>query len=214
MYIPSVFKENDNLLIQQLIKANPLATLIQHTNEGLTANHIPLLWVAGGEQGQLIGHVSKANPLWQELTNNSQVLAVFQGADTYITPSWYATKEQDHKAVPTWNYMAVHVYGKLSIIDNPIEVRKHLTEMVTEQEATFVNPWQLTDAPEDYLAGQIKGIVVVKLTIDKLLAKWKVSQNQPVENQQTVIEGLTALATDNGKLMAEQVARKLKSQAE
>lgn len=211
MYTPTVFEENDNLLIQQLIKANPLATLIQSTHDGLTANHIPLLWVAGGEKGQLIGHVANANPLWQELANNPQVLAIFQGANTYITPNWYATKEQNHKAVPTWNYMAVHVYGKLSIIDNPLEVRAQLAEMVTEQEATFANPWQLADAPEDYLAGQIKGIVVIKLTIDKLLAKWKVSQNQPVENQQTVIDGLTALATDNSKLMAEQVARKLKS---
>mgnify|MGYP000988122184 CR=1 FL=1 len=186
MYIPKHFAEEDVAEMQALMRANPLATLVSHGADGLNANHIPLLLV----DGKLQGHVARANPLWKAGNVAGEVLAVFQGDDSYISPSGYATKAEHGKVVPTWNYAAVHAYGELRVIDDPHWIFAQISALTAANEAALPQPWAVTDAPADYIEKMLGAIVGIEISITRLLGKWKVSQNQPAVNQASLIAAL------------------------
>lgn len=191
MYSPAQFEETRPEVLQGLIHAHPLATLVTLSPDGLSANHIPLHFHADGSPlGCLVGHVARANPLWQDTDPATEVLAVFQGPDTYITPSWYATKQETGKVVPTWNYAVVHAHGRLLVHDDPMWVRRQLEAMTAQHEAARPEPWALDDAPREFTDRIMQAVVGIEIRITRLQGKWKVSQNQPAPNRATVIAGL------------------------
>jgi len=191
MYMPKHFVEPRTEVMHDLIRSWPLATLVTLSSSGLNANHIPLHLSEDPKPfGTLRGHVARANPMWQDLVQDVQAIAVFHGPETYITPSWYPTKKETGKVVPTWNYAVVHAYGDLRIIDDPLWLRPLLEKLVSQNEKQFSEPWALQDAPADFIEKMIGAIVGIEMVITRLVGKWKVSQNQPVENRSGVIQGL------------------------
>jgi len=191
MYVPRHFEEHRVEVMHQLMRDRPFATLITLSSSGLNANHIPLHLVPQpGPFGTLRGHVARANPVWKDLAGDSDVLAIFHGPDSYITPSWYPSKREDGKVLPTWNYTAVHAYGPLRVIDDPVWLRAQLEILTTHHEASFRKPWAISDAPDDFTASRIGAIVGIEIVIGKLTGKWKLSQNQTPQNRSGVVLGL------------------------
>ena len=180
MYQPSHFRE-DRLDVQHgLIRAHPLGLLITSGPGGLMANPIPFLIDAGAsEYGTLRCHMARANLQWRELGAVEECLVVFQGPQDYVTPSWYPTKRETGKVVPTWNYATVHAWGKPVVIDDPDWLRRQIDSLTRTREGLRPEPWKVEDAPEDFVAAQIKGIIGVEITIGRIEGKWKVSQNRP-----------------------------------
>jgi transcriptional regulator len=148
------------------------------------------LSVSPDPYGTLQGHVARTNPLLDDIKQKQEALAIFHGPNAYITPSWYATKKETGKVVPTWNYAVVHAYGNLRIIDNPEWLRSQLEALTDHNEKLLSEPWAVGDAPKEFTEKLLLSIVGIEMKITKLLGKWKVSQNQPAENQQGIIEGL------------------------
>ncbi|MGA8863907.1 MAG: FMN-binding negative transcriptional regulator [Gallionella sp.] len=191
MYIPHHFEEPRIEVMHELMRARPLATLVTLTSGGLAANHIPLhLADAPAPFGTLRGHVARANPMWRDFSPDTEVLAIFHGPDSYITPSWYATKQETGKVVPTWNYAVVHAYGTLRIFDDAGWLRAQLDALTDQNEAGFAHPWSVADAPRDYIEKLQATIVGFEIVITRMSGKWKVSQNQPAQNLSGVIAGL------------------------
>ena len=206
MYLPAHFEEGRSEVLHALMREHPFATLITHGDNGLTANHLPLhLAPEIAPLGALQGHVARANPLWQEPAD-TEVLAIFHGPQTYVTPSWYPTKREHGKAVPTWNYVVVHARGRLRAIDDPDWLRRQLETLVASHEAGFAEPWQIADAPPDYIDKMLTAIVGIEITITELKGKWKISQNQPLANRAGVVAGLRQQGTADALAMAELVA--------
>lgn len=188
MYIPAHFEQPDVGTMHELVRAYPLATVVTLSSNGLNANHIPLHLSADASKfGVLTGHVARANPICRE---QGDVLAVFHEPDAYISPSWYATKQETGKVVPTWNYAAVHAYGSLRIIDDAAWLRSQLEALTSDHEARFVEPWAVLDTPADFTDKLITAIVGIEIAINRLEGKWKVSQNQPLRNRIGVAHGL------------------------
>ena len=203
MYIPKHFEQPSIKLMHELMRARPLATLVALSSGGLEANHIPLhLSDAHAPFGTLRGHVARANPLWRDFANELEVLAIFHGPDAYITPSWYATKRETGKVAPTWNYAVVHAYGTLRAIDDAGWVREHLETLTGHHEANLPKPWAVSDAPGEFIEEAIKAIIGIEIVITRLSGKWKVSQNQPAQNQAGVIEGLSGCGHPDATDMA------------
>lgn len=201
MYIPAHFKETSTEVMHGLINAHPLGTLIVSTNNGLEANHIPFflsedilldncLLENKGEFGTLRGHVARANQVWLNFKSDAEVLVVFNGEQSYVTPSWYPAKNETGKVVPTWNYTAVHAYGKLQVKHEISWIRRHLEELTRTNEHAIHGDWQVSDAPVDYIERLMEMIVGIEIPISRLEGKWKVSQNQPAQNRDGVIQGL------------------------
>jgi transcriptional regulator len=189
MYLPKHFAQTDIGMMHALMRAFPLATLVTQGADGLEANHIPLLLdVGAGPNGTLRGHVARGNPLAQAA--DAEILVIFQGHECYISPSHYATKAEHGKVVPTWNYTAVHAYGRLRLVDDAAWLLAQLTALTAEQEAGLPKPWAVADAPADYVEKMLGGVVGFEFVIERLTGKWKVSQNQPPVNQASLIEAL------------------------
>jgi transcriptional regulator len=205
MYCPNHFQENDHDSIIALISAYPLATIVRNTESGLVADHIPLFY----EKGKLIGHVAKANPLWQTAPD-LEILVIFQGSDAYISPNWYATKRSSHKVVPTWNYTSVHVYGSITAINDAQRNLEIVQKLTSIHEKNLPQPWSVHDAPADYLEKMLSAIVGIEISISNIEAKWKVSQNQPPENQRSLVEHLKNSDHAAANCMAEEVSKKFK----
>lgn len=203
MYLPKVHEELNLSVLHALIRSHPLATWVTQADGELAANHIPfLLDPSRGEFGTLMGHVAKANPLWQSFSPTNNSLLVFQGADSYITPSWYPSKHAHGKAVPTWNYAVVHAHGLPRVINDPAWLLQLVTRLTHEHEADQTLPWQVSDAPHDYIDRLLQAIVGIEIPITKLVGKWKVSQNRPDPDKLGVMAGLQTLGTDTSKRMA------------
>lgn len=203
MYIPKHFAEPRVDVLHQLIRARPFSTLVTLSSSGLNANHIPLqLSEQPGPFGTLRGHVARANPIWNDITKDVEALAIFHGPDVYVTPSWYATKAETGKVVPTWNYAVAHAYGTLRVIDDASWLRAHLEALTALNEAAFAEPWHLDDAPPDFTEKLIGAIVGIEIVITRLSGKWKTSQNQPAENQAGVVRGLRACEGTDAMEMA------------
>ena len=189
MYLPEHFKEDRLPVLHDAIRRAGLATLVTSGPDGLEANHIPMLLdPEAGPYGTLHGHLARANP--QGRSPEQAALAVFLGPDAYVTPSWYPGKRRHGKAVPTWNYVAVHAHGRLEIFDDPGRLRALLARLTDRHEAGRAEPWSITDAPDDYVAAQLKAIVGFSLVISRIEGKWKLSQNRAAEDRAGVIDGL------------------------
>lgn len=202
MYCPTHFQEDKPTALIGLIEQFPLATVIRSDADGLTADHIPFLYETSPDGlGKLVGHVAKNNPLWQ-VAAQQELLVVFQGPSTYISPNWYATKRETGKVVPTWNYAVVHVYCTLTAIHDPEQILRIVTGLTDHNEATQGHPWKVADAPAAFTEKLAANIVGISLHIDRWQGKWKVSQNQPKQNQQSVIQGLLTVPSDAQTQMA------------
>ena len=206
MYIPRHFEQDDIATLHALMRNHPLCTLVTLSADGLNANHLPLhLSPEPGLYGILRGHVARVNPVWSNVNADTEVLAVFQGPQAYITPSWYPTKAESGKAVPTWNYTAVHAYGTLRCVEDQEWLRNHLDALTNAQEAVFSAPWKVSDAPDDYISKMLNAIVGIEITITRLQGKWKTSQNQPEGNRAGIERGLRTNGTTEAGLMADLV---------
>lgn len=191
MYLPKHFAEERPEVLHELIRRRPLATLVTLSADGLVANSLPLLLVPE-EGGRLFlrGHVARANPVWRESLPDVDVLALFQGDDAYISPSWYPAKAEHGRVVPTWNYVTVQARGRLRFIDDPAWLKDLLERLTREQEDKRAAPWRLSDAPVDYIEKMLAAVVGLELEVTQLVGKWKASQNQPVEAREGVVRGL------------------------
>jgi transcriptional regulator len=210
MYIPSHFQQQDRATLHELIREHPLGTLVTLGSEGLNANHVPFeLDVAAGPHGILRAHVARSNPVWKELSGATEPLVIFQGKSAYISPNFYPSKQVDGRAVPTWNYMAVHVHGKARVIDDPAWMRGFLAGLTSRHEAGagMAQPWRIDDAPEDYIDKLLRVIVGIEIDITRIEGKWKVSQNQSAENRAGVVQGLHDRGGEDANRMAEAVRR-------
>lgn len=203
MYQPAHFKEDDLSVQHALIDAHPLGLLISDGPDGILANPIPFLLYPGeGPFGTLRCHLSRANPQWEALIEWPDVLVVFQGAERYITPSWYATKAEHGKVVPTWNYAMVQVRGRARPDHDPAWLHAHVSALSATHEGHRAQPWAVADAPEAFIAGQLRGIVGIEIEISAIEGKWKASQNRPITDRAGVAEGLMAQGDDLSLAMA------------
>ena len=211
MYIPPSNAEHRPEQLLAFIEAHPLGALVTASAEGLFATHLPFVVArARGAHGVLEGHVARANPHHAQVLASDEALVIFTGPDAYVTPSWYQSKAEHGRVVPTWNYVAVHVYGTLRFTDDAAYLERHLHELTTRHESGREHPWAVGDAPAEYVAQLRRAIVGVELTITRLEGKWKMSQNRPAADIDGVIRGLGASddAVDRavGEIVAERRA--------
>ena len=203
MYVPQHFDEQRVEVMQELMRERPLATVVTMSSLGLNANHIPLHFsTEPAPFGTLRGHVARANPMWRDLQTGFEALVIFHGPDAYISPSWYATKQESGKVVPTWNYAVVHAYGTLQVIDDASWVRSQLEALTAHNERRFTEPWAVSDAPRDFTEKLIAAVIGIEIVISRLSGKWKVSQNQPPQNQAGIIDGLDKVQCSDSASMA------------
>jgi transcriptional regulator len=202
MYNVKAFEETRVDVMRALIAAHPLAALVTATADGLEANHIPLLFDPDPPpHGTLRGHIARANPLWHAYRSDAEVLAIFQGPQGYITPSWYPSKAQHGKVVPTWNYAVVHAHGLLKVIDDAEWLRDFVTRLTASQESHLPKPWQVADAPADYLDTMLKAIVGIEIPVTRLQGKWKLSQNRLPQDRAGVAAGLATRGSEADREM-------------
>lgn len=192
MYTPSYFKDEDLASLHRQIEGTRLATLVSADESGLQAIHVPLLLDPNaGPNGTLFGHLAKANPQWKTLAAG-EALVIFQGADAYISPSFYAAKAEHGKVVPTWNYLAVHAYGRAEVFTDPARLLQIVSGLTDKHEAGRAEPWAVSDAPADYIEKMLNGIVGFAIPIDRLEGKRKLNQNRSAEDIAGVSKGLAA----------------------
>jgi transcriptional regulator len=195
MYIPPHFEETNPAHISDLIASFPLANVVAHTADGLIANPFPLMAVG---DCKLVGHLARANDLHRVLPDGEEVLAIFQGDDAYVSPNWYPSKPDHHKVVPTWNYSCVQVHGKITFqhdTKSKIAAVGRLTQK-HEKATNGARAWKMSDAPNDYMAEMLEGIVAFEIEITRVLAKSKLSQNKPAEDITGVAHNLRAHGED------------------
>ncbi|MGL6109392.1 MAG: FMN-binding negative transcriptional regulator [Rubrivivax sp.] len=204
MYLPKHFEQQDAAAMAQLLQLHPLATLAWQAGDGLGAEHLPLLWDRGagdGAHGTLRGHVARANPVWREAAD-TEVLAVFQGPQAYITPSWYPSKTETAKVVPTWNYAVAHLHGRLRITEDAAWLRALVGRLTDTHEAPRVQRWQVGDAPADYIEQMLRAIVGIEIEVTRVQGKWKVSQNRSAGDRAGVAAGLDLRGGEDATAMA------------
>jgi transcriptional regulator len=191
MYIPAHFAP-DEATVDDLLHHHGAADLITQTAEGLVATMLPFIYVPDeGEHGALHGHVARNNPQWK-LPAQGDALVIVRGPDAYISPSWYASKAEHGRVVPTWNYVTAHVYGRFVVHDDTEWTEDLVRRLTAKHEAASAHPWSVDDAPAQFIAGQLRAIVGVELVISRIEAKAKLSQNRPPADVERVIEGLRA----------------------
>lgn len=207
MYLPAAFRQDDLTELHRQITNSRLAIMVSHGPGGLQASHLPLLLVADeGKYGTLYGHFAKANPHWRDLAAGSETLVIFSGPDAYVSPSWYPSKAEHSKVVPTWNYIAVHAQGQAEVFDDPGRLRRLLGRLSAHHEAARPHPWAIDDAPRDYLDHRLRAIVGFALPIRRLEGKWKLSQNRPDIDRQGVWKELGASSDERARELARHMA--------
>ncbi|MBE7425017.1 MAG: FMN-binding negative transcriptional regulator [Burkholderiaceae bacterium] len=200
MYLPAHFEETRPERLRALLRENPLATWVVQADGGLQVNHIPFMLDADrGPHGTLVGHVARANPVWRSLGPS---VAVFQGPQAYISPSWYPSKREHGKVVPTWNYAVVHAHGTPRAIEAPDEVLAIVTRLTQTHEAGSAVPWAVSDAPADYIEQMLKAIVGIEIAVERWVGKWKASQNRGVPDRLGTVAGLRQRGGEQGLGMA------------
>ncbi len=197
MYLPDHFAETRQDVLLSLIAAHRLATIVRQDPDGLVADHIPLIIYQRGDLLSLRGHVARANPLWR-LADGKDVLVVFQGPQTYISPGWYPSKAEHGKVVPTWNYAVVHASGRLVAIDDTSWLHGHANELTDANEARFKKAWKVSDAPAAYIEATARAIVGIEITVTRMTGKWKVSQNRSAADRAGVASGLRNVGDTSG----------------
>lgn len=208
MYMPKHHEETDAGVLHALIRAHPLGTWVTQGGGELIANHVPfLLDAARGEHGTLVAHVARANPVWRSFSATVPSLIAFQGAECYITPSWYPSKRAHGKTVPTWNYAVVHAHGLPRAVEDAEWLLRHVNALTNTQEAERDAPWKVADAPREFVDKMLESIVGIEIPIMRLVGKWKVSQNRPTADKQGVVAGLNERGDADSREMAALVAR-------
>jgi transcriptional regulator len=208
MYIPPSNAEHDVATMLAFIEAHPLGVLVTSSaSNGLFATHLPLLvHRERGAHGVLEGHLARANPHHRQIEAGVEALIIFAGPEAYITPAWYAAKQEHGRVVPTWNYVAVHAYATPRFVDDPEFLRRHLEALTLRHESRRAAPWSVSDAPDDYVAQQMKAIVGIELEITRLEGKWKMSQNRSGADIDGVVRGLRESGVAAEQTVAEIVA--------
>lgn len=185
-----------------IIQQYSFATLVANTEKGIEANHLPVVLKQEGEKIFLNAHIAKANPLWKNVKNGSDVLVIFNGPQCYVSPNHYPTKAENGKAVPTWNYVAVHAKGKIFFKTEEDWKYNLIDELTVQHESASAQPWSITDAPEQYIQKMLPAIVGLEIDVTAIDGQWKLSQNQPEVNREGVIRGLSALNDPAAKAVA------------
>ena len=186
MYLPKHFLVEDQSVLAQLISEYPLATIVANLDGRFEINHLPLMLSA--DKTKLYGHVAKMNPLVKVASSSStSVTAIFNGPNAYVTPSWYPSKQESGKVVPTWNYAVVHAEGSIKLIEDAQWLRSHVSQMTNLHEPTYQSTWKLDDAPEEYVQMMLKAIIGIEIEVGSLVGKFKLSQNRPAEDYDAVV---------------------------
>jgi len=184
MYIPAHFAENRPEQLQRIIREHPLGTLVTHADGGLDADHLPFEFDPEvGPHGLLSAHVARANPVWQRCPTGSPVMVIFRGAQAYISPTWYPSKHETHRQVPTWNYEVVHAHGVLTVRDDERFVRGIVARLTRRHEATEPTPWKMGDSAPEYIGSMLRNIVGIEIAITSLVGKAKLSQNRELRDR-------------------------------
>lgn len=195
MYVPPAFREDDTATLHAAIRAARLATLVTATDDGPFATHLPMLLdPEPAPFGTLVGHIARANP-HARMAPGTKALVIFNGPDAYVTPSWYETKRETGKVVPTWNYVAVHAMGEVALFDEPEALLGVVRALTERHEGRRAEPWHVSDAPDAFIASQLKGIVGLRVPIARLEGKWKLSQNRP-EGERVQVRAELAQSAD------------------
>ncbi len=206
VYLPQHFAETDIETMHRLINEFPLATLVTFGSDGLTANHIPfILDSRTGPDGRLLAHVARKNPVWHDHDPESGALVIFQSSDAYISPNWYATKPETGEVVPTWNYLVVHVYGSITVHDDPKWVRGQAGMLTKRQESSQPTPWKMADAPPAFTSSQLEQIVGLEIPIDRIIGKSKASQNRTDADREGAMAGLRQTGDPGDAAMADRM---------
>jgi len=203
MYLPKHFEERDPERLRRFIQRYPLGSLVTATESGLEANHIPFVFAdTGSAVGTLHGHIARANPLWREGVGDAAALVIFRGPDSFISPSWYPSKRENPRTVPTWNYAVVHAHGVLRFVDDAAWVRSHVEALTREHEDKRDPPWAVTDAPADFVDKLVAAVVGIEISITEFVGKWKISQNRSISDRAGVAYALEREATPSGAAIA------------
>ncbi|HZQ52053.1 MAG TPA: FMN-binding negative transcriptional regulator [Bryobacteraceae bacterium] len=206
MYNPPLFAESRIEELHAFIRQHSLAAIVTSGSDGLEATHVPVVLHPRLEtNGVLRCHLARANPHWKSLQAGAPVLAIFQGPEHYISPSWYPSKQEHGKVVPTWNYAVVHVRGRASTFEDPEQLLQHLRTLTDQNESGADTPWSVDDAPADYIQALAKTIIGIEIAIETIEGKWKVSQNRPAADRQGVVAGLLAIDSPESVEMAKLV---------
>ncbi len=186
MYIPASFREEDIETLHAQVHTYPLGTLVTHGDGGLQASPLPFLM----EANVLRAHMARANPHWKLLAADAECLVIFTGPDAYVTPDWYPSKAVTHKVVPTWNYAAVHVRGRLRVVDEPGWLAQQIADLTATHEAVRPAPWRPADAPADFIAAQMQAVIGLEIAITQIEGKWKMGQNREAADREGVVRGM------------------------
>ena len=211
MFQPPIFREDRQDVMQELIAAHPFATVVAAATGGLTADHVPLVLKSDADNASLQGHIAANNPLFRETSETFEVLTIFQGPQTYVTPSWYASKQDHGKVVPTWNYVVVHVRGELRFTREPEWLLKHLDDLTGQHESHRDEPWAVSDAPSDFVQRQLRGLVGFEISVRDMQGTWKVSQNKSLKDWKGVKSGLEQEAAPDAKEIVQLVGERARS---
>lgn len=212
MYVPKFSEEKDASILHSFVKSKPLGAWTTIVDGEIVINHIPfVLHESSGELGTLVGHVARANRIWQDYSSSVNSVVVFQGDQAYITPSWYPSKHKHGKAVPTWNYMVVHAHGIPKKIEDPEWLLQHLNELTDIHEGGQSVPWKVSDAPEKFIENLIGAIVGIEIPIVKLTGKWKLGQNRSEPDKLGTIAGLMSGDDPQSHRLANQLSQHVQS---
>lgn len=202
MYAPPQFREERRDVLVAALRAIRFGALVAVARTGPEAVHLPMLVREGADGLALEGHVARANPFWRLAADGGIGLAILQGPHAYVHPGWYETKRLTGRAVPTWNYVAVHARGRLSVERDPDRLRAHVGELTDAHEAGRAEPWAVSDAPDDYVDSLLRGIVGVRLAVEALEGAWKLIQHHPEVNRLGVVAGLSAEDDEGARAVA------------
>ena len=206
MYTPPQFREERPEVLLQALRDIQFAALITATEEGYQASHIPMVVKMEGDAIVFEGHVARPNTHWKLLDRPRSSLAIFQGPQAYVSPSWYETKRQHGKVVPTWNYIAVHAHGELEAIEDREWLLNHLSDLTQANENQRENPWAVSDAPADYIGNLARAIVGLRFAVERLEGSWKLIQHRSEGDRTGTIAGLAASARPGDQAVAAAMA--------
>jgi transcriptional regulator len=209
MYLPEHFRQGELKQMHALIRAHPFGILVSAGSEGLYATHLPTVLKDDGRYGLIECHLARANPHWKDLAAGIEALMIFQGIEGYITPTWYPSKAEHGKVVPTWNYSVVHAHGRPEVMQDKHWLRSHVTELTAQQEHGRATPWAVSDAPESFIEIMLRGIIGLRIVIERIEGKWKMSQNREAKDREGVAKGLLARGARGDLQMADLVAGKI-----
>ncbi|HRD76557.1 MAG TPA: FMN-binding negative transcriptional regulator [Hyphomicrobiaceae bacterium] len=206
MYVPPANAMTEPAALAAHLRARPFATLVSSGGQGLVATSLPTVYKGDGSGGVIECHFARANVHWKELAGAGEVLLIYPGIDAYVTPNWYPSKAENHKAVPTWNYSVVHAYGRAELIEDKAQLHAHVTDLTNQHEQGAAAPWAVSDAPESYIDVMLRGIVGVRITVTRLIGKAKLSQNRDQRDMAGVAKGLAERGGGDDRIMANEIA--------